>query len=244
MSNPNSPPVGSPDSPRLVGPLAAAILLAFCGGYGDATGYLLAQTFTGHVTGNLVLLAIALLGAHPAQTFPRIASIISFLAATGAGFLLTGWSRRYATPLAFLAQTTLLLFVVAPNVRHSASFPLLLTIALSLSLGLQNGLVTSIDDVSLHSTFVSGDSTSLMSTWVKLWQHRRPGAKPPNPAKIPILFAVIVGFFAGAATARILSVPLGDLLPASLLVPLFAATLAYDRNVKVADPHGRTRGTT
>jgi hypothetical protein len=33
--------------------------LAFVGGYGDAASFVLAKTFTGHVTGNLVLAAIA-----------------------------------------------------------------------------------------------------------------------------------------------------------------------------------------
>ena len=33
--------------------------LAFVGGYGDAASFVLAKTFTGHVTGNLVLGAIA-----------------------------------------------------------------------------------------------------------------------------------------------------------------------------------------
>jgi uncharacterized membrane protein YoaK (UPF0700 family) len=33
--------------------------LAFVGGYGDAASFVLAKTFTGHVTGNLVLTAIA-----------------------------------------------------------------------------------------------------------------------------------------------------------------------------------------
>jgi uncharacterized membrane protein YoaK (UPF0700 family) len=32
--------------------------LAFVGGYGDAAGFILAKTFTGHVTGSLVLAAI------------------------------------------------------------------------------------------------------------------------------------------------------------------------------------------
>ena len=33
--------------------------LAFVGGYGDAASFVLTKTFTGHVTGNLVLTAIA-----------------------------------------------------------------------------------------------------------------------------------------------------------------------------------------
>lgn len=34
-------------------------VLAFVGGYGDADSFVLAKTFTGHVTGSLVLAAIA-----------------------------------------------------------------------------------------------------------------------------------------------------------------------------------------
>ncbi len=212
----------------LVWPIAVAVLVAFCGGYGDATGYLLAKTFTGHVTGNLVLLAISLPDARLSQIFLRLAAITCFLSATGAGFLLVGWNRRRAVALVFLAQTALMLTIISPGIRHSASFPLLLIIALSLALGLQNGLITSIAGVSLHPTFLSGDFTTLMSTWVKAGQGSKSSAKPPNPATVPILLAVIAGFFGGAAAARILSVPLGDLLPASLLVPLLAATLVYE----------------
>ena len=226
-------PDASPNPPVFPWPMAAAGLLAFCGGYGDATGYLLAKTFTGHVTGNLVLLAVALPGAHPSQILPRVVAIACYLAGTGAGFRLTGWDRRRATPLAFLAQAALLLAIVAPQVRHSASFPLLLILALSLALGLQNGLVTSVAGVSLHPTFVSGDFTTLVSTWVKTKQGAKPGAKPPNSATAPVLLAVIGSFFVGAAAARVLSVALGDLLPASLLLPLLAATLVYERNMRL-----------
>ena len=34
--------------------------LAFVGGYADASSYLLAQTFTGHITGNSILAAVSL----------------------------------------------------------------------------------------------------------------------------------------------------------------------------------------
>ncbi len=225
-------PDAFPNPPLFPWPMAAAGLLAFCGGYGDATGYLLAKTFTGHVTGNLVLLALALPGAHPSQILPRVVAIACYLAGTGAGFLLTGWDRRRATPAAFVAQAALLLAIVAPQVRHAAGFPLLLILALSLALGLQNGLVTSIAGVSLHPTFLSGDFTTLVSTWVKAKQGGT-GAKPPHSATAPVLLAVIGSFFVGAATARIVSVALGDLLPASLLLPLLAATLVYERNVRL-----------
>src|SRR5882762_4531880 len=44
--------------------------LAFVGGYCDAAGYVLARTFTGHITGTLVLAAISVAG-HDWRTFLR-----------------------------------------------------------------------------------------------------------------------------------------------------------------------------
>ncbi len=39
-----------------------SIGLAFVGGYADASSYLLARTFTGHLTGNCVLAAVSAAG--------------------------------------------------------------------------------------------------------------------------------------------------------------------------------------
>ena len=53
--------------------------LAFVGGYCDAAGYVLAKTFTGHITGTLVLAAISI-AAHDWRTFLRqISGIALFL---------------------------------------------------------------------------------------------------------------------------------------------------------------------
>jgi uncharacterized membrane protein YoaK (UPF0700 family) len=53
--------------------------LAFVGGYGDAASFVLAKTFTGHVTGNLVLAAIAV-AAHAWQaTLGPLSAIVTFL---------------------------------------------------------------------------------------------------------------------------------------------------------------------
>jgi len=37
--------------------------LAFVGGFGDAAGFVLAKTFTGRITGNLVLTAVSMTAA-------------------------------------------------------------------------------------------------------------------------------------------------------------------------------------
>jgi uncharacterized membrane protein YoaK (UPF0700 family) len=53
--------------------------LAFVGGYGDAAGFVLAKTFTGHVTGNLVLAAIAV-AAHDWRTMlGPLSAVVTFL---------------------------------------------------------------------------------------------------------------------------------------------------------------------
>lgn len=56
-----------------------ALGLAFVGGYGDAASFVLAKTFTGHVTGNLVLGAIAVAAHDWRATLGRLSAIVTFL---------------------------------------------------------------------------------------------------------------------------------------------------------------------
>src|SRR6202142_3852473 len=53
--------------------------LAFVGGYGAAAGFVLAKTFTGHVTGNLVLGAIAVAAQDWRAMLGHLTAIITFL---------------------------------------------------------------------------------------------------------------------------------------------------------------------
>jgi uncharacterized membrane protein YoaK (UPF0700 family) len=53
--------------------------LAFIGGYGDAAGFVLAKTFTGHVTGNLVLEAIAATAHDWRAMVGHLSAIVTFL---------------------------------------------------------------------------------------------------------------------------------------------------------------------
>ncbi len=199
------------------------MLYAFGGGYGDASGYLLVQTFTGHVTGNLVLLALALPDGHWAQIAPRCMAITVFLAATTLGFLMVSWNKARAAALMFVVQAVLLLAMCTPAARQSSHFAIWLILSLCLALGLQNGVFTSVSHVSLHGTYITGNFTTLLSKWVK-----RSEAKSDSKADagMTVLLTAIIGFFAGALAARFLAAPLGRFLPASLLLPLLAATLA------------------
>ena len=53
--------------------------LAFVGGYGDAASFVLAKTFTGHVTGNLVLAAIAIAARDWRALLEHLSAIVTFL---------------------------------------------------------------------------------------------------------------------------------------------------------------------
>src|ERR1700684_2652537 len=53
--------------------------LAFGGGYGDAAVFVLPKTFTGHVTGNLVLGAIAVAAHDWRATLGHLSAIVTFL---------------------------------------------------------------------------------------------------------------------------------------------------------------------
>ena len=65
--------------------------LAIVGGYCDAAGYVLAKTFTGHVTGAMVLAAISAAG-HDWRTFLRhMLAITLFLT----GVVLISVSERF-----------------------------------------------------------------------------------------------------------------------------------------------------
>ena len=52
--------------------------LAFVGGYGDAASFVLAKTFTGHVTGNLVLAAIAIAARDWRAVLEHFSAVVTF----------------------------------------------------------------------------------------------------------------------------------------------------------------------
>jgi uncharacterized membrane protein YoaK (UPF0700 family) len=56
-----------------------SIGLAFVGGYADASSYLLARTFTGHLTGNCVLAAVSAASKDWYLTLDRLLAVIVFL---------------------------------------------------------------------------------------------------------------------------------------------------------------------
>src|SRR3984885_11527146 len=63
--------------------------LAFVGGYADASSYLLARTFTGHLTGNCVLAAVSVASKDWYLTLDRLLAVMVFLGGVLVSLMLT-----------------------------------------------------------------------------------------------------------------------------------------------------------
>src|SRR6266478_3108291 len=141
--------------------------LAFIGGYCDAAGYVLAKTFTGHITGTLVLAAISLAG-HDWRTLLRHLSAIALFLT---GVVLILFSERFRrTPSRFLLPIAMGAEIVLISTAYlvltsdlTARFGLFVS-CMSLALGLQNGAFSQAGGISVHTTYLTGMITSLLKT--------------------------------------------------------------------------------
>src|SRR5712692_7630763 len=142
--------------------------LAFVGGYCDDAGYVLAKTFTGHITGTLVLAAISIAG-HDWRTFLRhllaialfLTGVVSILISER--FIATAPSR-FLLPVVMSVQVVLISTAYFALTSHlTAKFGLFVG-CMSLALGLQNGAFSQAGGISVHTTYLTGMITSLLKT--------------------------------------------------------------------------------
>jgi uncharacterized membrane protein YoaK (UPF0700 family) len=177
--------------------------LAFVGGYGDAASFVLAKTFTGHVTGNLVLEAIAVAAHDWRATLEHFSAIVTFLIGIFLSVLIE--RRLKARPswplLPTIMGTEVILIVAASlalNVAHGVE---LFVIFVSLALGLQNGAFRRVGGISVHTTYLTGMITSLISTGTERYASESvpSSVRAPDP-KIGLLCQVWIAFVLGAGT--------------------------------------------
>lgn len=204
------------------------VALAFAGGYADAAAYLLLGTFTGHITGNTVLAAIAL-GAGKFSIFAlRLTAVVAFLLATGAGILLSGLGLGAHRTLALALVMEAVLVGVAPLTHFAPGshndFAML--VCLCLALGLQNGVFSKDHGVSVHATYVTGDATSLVSSLLKKGSGQSSGKSPDRHTKNSVLGVIWPSFAVGALCAGLAVHWLGAHSLWLLEAPLLLATAA------------------
>ncbi len=142
--------------------------LAFVGGYGDAAGFILGKTFTGHVTGNLVLVAISLVARDVRSVFRQLVAIALFLLGVVVSSLAartrSARSAPRVLPYIMLVEVVLMgtgAFVLSSQLNFRVGIFLACT---ALALGLQNGAFRHAGGTSVHTTYLTGMTTNLIAS--------------------------------------------------------------------------------
>jgi uncharacterized membrane protein YoaK (UPF0700 family) len=140
-----------------------SIGLAFVGGYADASSYLLARTFTGHLTGNCVLAAVSAASKDWYLMLDRLLAVIVFLAGILISLILNFVPvrlRQYSLAIAMFIEV--LLVVSASFFLVNRANGELFIGCMCLALGIQNGALNKTNGIGVHSTYVTGMVTTLM----------------------------------------------------------------------------------
>ena len=202
--------------------------LAFVGGYGDAASFVLAKTFTGHVTGNLVLAAIAIAAHEWRAAVGHVLAIVTFLTGIFVSILivrpLKAWSSWPLLPTIMGMEVILIVvasFALASGVAHGIE---IFVIFVSLALGLQNGAFRRVGGISVHTTYLTGMITSLISAEADQYATKvaPPVVRAPDP-KIDLLCGIWITFVVGAGTGAAMVLhfgAIGMLGAPLLLIPL------------------------
>ena len=130
--------------------------LAVVGGYGDAASVVLAKTFTGHVTGSLVLAAIAIAAHKWSALMAHVSAVLFFLVGIISSVLI---ERALAAWPFFKSLTTVLSIEVILTMTAYLAFASraaarveVFVVCMSLALGMQNGAFQRTGGISVHTT--------------------------------------------------------------------------------------------
>jgi uncharacterized membrane protein YoaK (UPF0700 family) len=142
----------------------SSIGLAFIGGYADASSYLLARTFTGHLTGNCVLAAVSAASKDLYLTLDRLLAVFVFLGGVLLSLILSRFAplRLRQSSLAITMFIEVLLFLSACLLLSTGGSQELFIVCMCLALGIQNGALDKTNGISVHSTYMTGMVTKLI----------------------------------------------------------------------------------
>ena len=175
--------------------------LAFVGGYGDAASFILAKTFTGHITGNFVLTAISLAGHDLPNLLRRVLAITLFLV----GILVSVTWKQWVAGKPFRSLLPVVMgleIILISSAYFALAAPLgagleLFVICMALALGLQNGAWREAGGLTIHSTYLSGMVTNLLATAAT--RAISPAAREPTTGPtISLLCGICLAFVCGA----------------------------------------------
>jgi uncharacterized membrane protein YoaK (UPF0700 family) len=186
------------------------LLLGGAAGYLDAVGYLTLALFTANMTGNTVLLGIAIgHGSWPSMVRVLLA-IAAFVGGAAAGALLLGGGRRLGHVFGLEAACLVVGLAAWLHLRHPhavgvipgpTAFPLI--VFLSAAMGAQSAAVRRVGEQRISTTYVTGTLTTLAVdavTAILARREGRPRADAVGPARssLPLLIGIWACYVAGA----------------------------------------------
>ena len=199
------------------------LAFAFVGGYGDAVSFVLAKTFTGHITGSLVLAAIAIAAHAWSSLAVHLSAVLFFLIGVFASVrierALAAW-QRVKSPSAFLIiEASLTLAAYLALATHATTGAEVFVVCMSLALGIQNGAFQSTGGISVHTTYLTGMITGLVTSEAKKT------ISATRDPKQSILYGIWVAFVVGGIVGAGLAIHFKDkgvLGTTVLLLAIFA----------------------
>ena len=177
------------------------------------------------MTGNLVLGAIAVAAHDWRATLGHLSAIVAFLIGVPLSMLIArpfkAWPSGPFLPTVMGMEVILIVaasLVLASDVAHGVA---IFVIFVSLALGLQNGAFRRVGGISVHTTYLTGMITSLISTEAEKYASGEspPPMRAPDP-KMRLLCGIWAAFVlgAGAGAAMVLHFKALGMLGAALLL--------------------------
>jgi uncharacterized membrane protein YoaK (UPF0700 family) len=228
---------------RAAGQTTLVVLLTLAAAFTDATTYLgLNRAFPANMTGNTVLLGLAIAAHKGAETGGHAAALAGFVlgaAVTAVARPQRGWSRLVAVGLVgeavVLAGAGAWWLSAGPPAAGAAPRYGLLAV-LGAAMGVQSGLVSRVGVAGVATTYITGTWTTLSAGVVRALRHdRRSGREsddlPPSPAR-GVQAAVVVTYLVGAAAGGVAYPRMHGAAPLVPVVLLLLAAAGVARLVK------------
>jgi uncharacterized membrane protein YoaK (UPF0700 family) len=172
-------------------------LLATSAGFADAIGYMNGGTFAANMTGNTVLLGLALAAAQPSVAAYRCAILCAFFLGALAGRLLfLAARRRAAIPLTVAASILIVLGYIEIGPASS-------TLGIAVAMGIQATSVTRFRGMAISTVVITSAIARLAETALERLHPAREGAAPAATAP-DVLAATWLCYGIGALMAGML----------------------------------------
>ena len=180
------------------------------------------------MTGNLVLGAIAVVAHDGRAALGHLTAIVTFLIGIFLSVLivrpLKAWPSWPLLPTIMGIEVILIVAASLALASHRAHGAEVFVIFVSLALGLQNGAFRRVGGISVHTTYLTGMITGLISTEAEKYAAEAvpPPVRAPDP-RISLLCGIWIVFVLGAGTGAAMVLhfkAFGMLGAALLLIPL------------------------